>query len=36
MVDVMGGEIGLDSEPGHGSTFWVRLREAKPTKTPVA
>ena len=36
MVDVMGGEIGLRSEPGRGSTFWVRLRAAKPTPTPVA
>ncbi len=36
MVDVMGGQIGLRSEPGKGSTFWVRLRAAKPTPTPVA
>src|SRR5262245_777055 len=36
MVDVMGGEIGLRSEPGAGSTFWVRLRAATPTPTPVA
>jgi signal transduction histidine kinase/HAMP domain-containing protein len=36
MVDVMGGQIGLNSEPGVGSTFWVRLRAAKPTPTPVA
>jgi signal transduction histidine kinase len=36
MVDVMGGEMGLRSEPGEGSTFWVRLRAAKPTPTPVA
>ena len=36
MVDVMGGEIGLRSEPGKGSIFWVRLRAAKPTPTPVA
>jgi signal transduction histidine kinase len=36
MVDVMGGEIGLRSEPDSGSIFWVRLRAAKPTPTPVA
>ncbi len=36
MVDVMNGEIGLRSVPGEGSTFWVRLRAAKPTPTPVA
>jgi signal transduction histidine kinase len=36
MVNVMGGEIGLRSEPGQGSIFWVRLRAAKPTPTPVA
>jgi signal transduction histidine kinase len=36
MVDVMGGEMGVDSSEGVGSTFWVRLRAAKPAPTPVA
>jgi signal transduction histidine kinase/HAMP domain-containing protein len=36
MVDVMGGEIGVDSVEGQGSTFWIRLRAGQPATTPVA
>ena len=36
MVDVMGGDIGVESEEGRGSTFTIRLPAAAPTATPVA
>jgi signal transduction histidine kinase/HAMP domain-containing protein len=36
MVEVMGGEIGVRSQPDDGATFWVRLPVAEPTATPVA
>jgi signal transduction histidine kinase len=27
-VERMGGQVGVESEPGYGSVFWVRLRSA--------
>lgn len=29
MVELMGGRIGVASEPGHGSEFWIELRVAQ-------
>jgi signal transduction histidine kinase len=31
LISEMGGTVGVNSQPGQGTTFWVRLRAAQPT-----
>ena len=35
-VEKMGGKVGLESEPGRGSRFWVELKAADESKASAS
>ena len=36
VVEKMNGTVGVESEPGHGSKFWIELRKAGAEEVPMA
>ncbi len=34
LIQIMGGEMGVDSEPGQGTRFWLKLRLARAEQAP--